>query len=270
MLARTIFTLLFAGTIAAQEEQKLTYTVRPRAVISITNGCGPITVRAAGKGKVVVTTVSRSDAVSLVNEQRGNRIQIKATPTRPGRNLVEYTVLVPRDAFVTLRSIDGALHARGLTGDLIMEASSGAVEVTGLVNAHIQVKTLSGPINLTDIREGHLDVLSVSGNVRLQSVVGSSVAVHSGSGWISYEGDPGTTGEYVLTTHSGDLELSIPASALVDIKARSVKGESDRGFPNGPVSPGAGQGNRLLRRGIVSTSRFVLRSFTGKIRLKRP
>jgi Putative adhesin len=202
VLARTILTLLFAGTIAAQE-QKLTYTVGPKAVISITNGCGPITVRAAGKGKVVVTTVSRSEAVSLVNEQRGNRIQIKATPIRQGRNLVEYTVLVPRDALVILRSVDGTLQAQGLTGDLIMEASSGAVGVTGLVNAHIRVRTLSGPINLTDIREGHLNVLSVSGNVKLQSVVGSSVAVHSESGWISYEGDPGTTGEYVLTLLSG-------------------------------------------------------------------
>ena len=47
-----------------------------------------------------------------------------------------------------------------------------------------------------------------------------------------YEGDPGRTGEDLLVSHSGDLEVSIPASAAVEIKAHSVKGESDEQLPN--------------------------------------
>ena len=55
--------------------------------------------------------------------------------------------------------------------------------------------------------------------------------MNSGSGLISYEGDPGPVGEYLLTSHSGDLDVSIPASAWVDIKARSIKGQADPDFP---------------------------------------
>jgi hypothetical protein len=79
---------------------------------------------------------------------------------------VEYTVLVPRDAFVILRSVQGTLHAQGLTIDLILEGATAAVEMTDIVDAYVQVKTFSGPITLTDIRNSRLNVFSVSGNER--------------------------------------------------------------------------------------------------------
>ena len=72
---------------------------------------------------------------------------------------------------------------------------------------------------------------SVSGDVNLRNVTGPSIEVNSGGGRITYVGDPGPVGEYLLTSHSGDLDVSIPASALVDIKARSIKGQADPGFP---------------------------------------
>jgi hypothetical protein len=261
---------LFAVTVSAQEGKQSRFTVGPRAVISITNHYGPITVKPSGNGQVVVTTVSHSDAISFMNEQHGNRIELRASSSRQGNTLADYTVLVPRNAFVSLRSYDGTLHAQGLRGDVILEAATATVEVTDMSVAHIHVKTLSGPINLSNIRNSHLDVHSVSGNVRLHEVIESSVEVNSGSGRIAYEGDPGTDGEYRLTSHSGDLEISIPASALVDINAHSMKGESDKEFPRPGGLPAVGQGNLLLKRGIVGTSRFVLRSFTGRIQLKRP
>jgi len=261
---------LLALTAAAQEKKEFTYNVGPRAVVSITNNYGPITVKPSRNRQVVVETVSHSDAVGLVNEQHGDRIELRAISSRPGTDLVDYTVLVPVDAFVSLRSSDGTLRAQGLRGDVILEAAAASVEVTDISDAHLHVKTLSGPITLTDIRNSHLDIHSVSGNVTIRNVTGPSVEVNSGSGRISYQGDPGSTGEYLLTSHSGDLDISIPASALVDIRARSIKGQSDPDFPIANGFSAAGTGNLLLKPGTVTGSRFDLRSFRGKIRLKRP
>src|SRR5580704_1445828 len=259
-----------ALTAAAQDKKEFIYNVGPQAVVSITNNYGPITVKPSGSRQVVVETVSHSDAVGLVNEQHGDRIELRSISSRQGTNLVDYTVLVPIDAFVSLRSSDGTLRAQGLRGDVILEASGGSVEVTDISDAHLHVKTLSGPITLTDIRNSHLDIHSVHGNVNLHNVTGPSVEVNSGAGRITYDGDPGSAGEYMLTSHSGDLEVSIPASALVDIKARSIKGQSDPEFPiaSGFSAPGAQ--NLLLKPGMTIGSRFELRSFRGKIRLKRP
>src|SRR5882724_3368185 len=268
---------LLALTAAAQnaasqskDKKEFTYSVGPRAVVSITNNYGPITVKPSGGRQVVIETVSHSDAVSLVNEQHGDRIELRSMSTRQGTNLVDYTVLVPADAFVSLRSSDGTLRAQGLRGDVLLEAAAASVEVTDISDAHLHIRTLTGPISLTDIRDSHLDIHSVSGNVTIRNVTGPSVEVNSGSGRISYQGDPGSTGEYLLTSHSGDLDISIPASALVDIRAHSIKGQSDPDFPIANGFSAAGTGNVLLKPGTVTGSRLDLRSFRGKIRLKRP
>src|ERR1700693_5904491 len=184
---------LLAPTSSAQENQEnkeFSYAVGPGAVISITNNYGPITVRPSGSGQVVVQTVSHSDAISLVNEQHGDRIELRSSSSRPGTDLVDYTVLVPVDAFVSLRALDGTLRAQGLRGDVILEAAAASVEVSDISDAHLHVRTLTGPITLTDIRNSHLDIHSVNGNVTIRNVTGPSVEVNSGSGRISYQGDP--------------------------------------------------------------------------------
>src|SRR4051794_16709366 len=261
---------LLALSAEAQDKKEFTYTVGPKAVVSITNNYGPITVKPSGSRQVLVEAVSHSDAVSLVNEQHGNRIELRSASTRSGTNQVDYTVLVPVDAFVSLRSSDGTLRAQGLRGDVILEAAAASVEVTDISDAHLHVRTLTGPITLTDIRNTHLDIHSISGDVKMRNVTGPSVEVNSGSGQISYDGDPGRMGESLLTSHSGDLNISIPANAWVNIKAHSVQGQSDPDFPVANSFASGGTGNLLLKPGMVTGSRFELRSFRGKIHLKRP
>jgi hypothetical protein len=255
---------------AAQEKKEFSCTVGPLAVISITNNYGPITVKPSGSSQVLVETIFHSDAVNVVNEQHGDRIELRSTSSRPGTNLVEYTVLVPAAAFVTLRSSDGTLRAQGLRGDVVLQAASGSVEVTDISDAHLHVKTLDGPVTLTDIRNSHLDIHSVRGNVNLHNVTGPSVEVNSGAGRITYEGDPGRVGEYMPTSHTGDLEVSIPASAWVEIKARSIKSPFDPEFPSISNTPVLGQTSLLGKPGKTLGSRFELRSFSGKIHIKRP
>ena len=253
---------------AAQEKREISCTVGPGAVISITNNYGPISVKPSGSSQVLVETIFHSDGVNLVNEQHGDRIELRSISSRQGANLVEYTVLVPAAAFVTLRSSDGTLRAQGLRGDVVLETASGSAEVTDISDAHLHVKTLNGPISLTDIRNSYLDIHSVR-SVNLHNVTGPSVEVNSGNGRITYDGDPGRVGEYLLTSHTGDLEVSIPANAWVEIKARSVRGQSDPEFPNVSNVPTMGQINLIGKPGKIG-SRFELRSFSGKIRLKRP
>jgi len=272
-IPQIVFTIsLLALTAVSQERQaskSSSYAVGPGAVVSITNNYGPVSVKPSGSSQVVVETVSHSDSIRVVNEQHGDRIELRSTSSRPGTNLVDYTVLVPAAVFVSVRSSDGSLRVQGLSGDVVLEAASGSVEVTNISDAHLHVKTLSGPIILTDISNSHLDIHSVSGDVNLHNVAGRSVDVNSGSGRITYDGDPGRIGEYLLSSHSGNLEVSIPASAWVEIKARSIKNQSDPEFPTAGKPPAMGQINLMGKPGKIG-SRFELRSFSGKIHLKRP
>jgi hypothetical protein len=256
--------------LASQETKLVRYVVGPKPLISITNDYGAITVSPSGNNQVVVSTVSHSDAIRFVNERHGDRVELRAESDRRGTSLAEYTVLVPNDSIVTLRSLDGSLRAEGLRGDVILEAATAHVEVTAITGAHVHVKTLSGPVTLTDIRDSHLDIHSVSGNIDIHNVTGAFVEVSSDSGRITYDGDPGFAGYYRLTSHTGDLDVSIPANASVDIKARSLKGKSEQAASNVDGVVPTDQKSLFLKPGVAGASRVVLRSFKGRIRLKRP
>jgi Putative adhesin len=254
----------------ARVKKEARFTVGQKPVVSITNNYGPITVRPSGTNQVVVTMVSYSDEVSFVNEQHGTRIKLRAESKRAGRDLAEYSVLAPAGSTVILQSLDGALFAQGLRGDAVLEGATSTAEVTDAAGAHIHIKTLSGSARLTNIRHSRLYISSVTGNIDVRNVTESLIEAHSASGRITYEGDPGTSGDCKLTSHSGDLDVSIPAGAVVQIDAHSFTGVGDPPTTSG-TTPGSSQGNRFLKPGPMrSGSRFVLRSFRGKIHLKRP
>ena len=108
------------------------------------------------------------------------------------------------------------------------------------------------------------------GNIDILNVTESSIEAHSTTGRITYDGDPGTSGEYKLTSYTGDLDVSIPGGAIVQIDAHSFTGVGDPPTTS-DTTQGSSQGNWFLKSGpIRSGSRFVLRSFRGKIHLKRP
>jgi len=255
---------------SAQNKKEFSYTVGSHAVISITNNYGPITIKPSRNGLVVITTVSYSENVSLENEQHGNRIELRSISPHEGSGPVNYTVLVPDDSLVRVRSSSGTVHAQGLHGDLILQAETATVEVSDVSDAHLHVNTLSGPISLMNIRNSHLDVRSVSGDVTLHDVTGSSVEVNSARGGIKYDGDPGPAGEFRLTSHSGDLRISIPISASVDISSHSVNGKSDEYLPKRDGALARSSKNLFLKPTVTSASRFVLRSFKGNIHVSRP
>jgi DUF4097 and DUF4098 domain-containing protein YvlB len=254
----------------AQQKKEFNYTVGPKAVISITNNCGSITVKPSGNRQVLITAGSQSDAIGFVGERHGKRIEFRADCNLPRTEHTDYTLLVPVDAFISLRSFDGAVHASGLRGDVILETMSASIVVTDIDHAHLHVRTLGGPVSLTAIGNSHVDVQSVRGDVHISKVSGSFLEVHSGTGRITYDGDPGTAGDYLLASQSGDLEVSIPATASVEIKTQSIKGDPDQEVRNPGAVSGVGHRNLLMKPGVVNASRFVLRSFSGNIRLKRP
>ena len=100
---------------ATQETKLVRYVAGPKPLISITNDYGAVTVRPSGGNQIVVSTASHSDAISFASEQRGNRVELRATSNRAGTSLAEL-LLVPNHSIVTLRCLDGSLRAEGLEG----------------------------------------------------------------------------------------------------------------------------------------------------------
>jgi DUF4097 and DUF4098 domain-containing protein YvlB len=265
------------GIMAIAESRKdYRFTVGPKATISVVNDYGPISVRPSTGSQVVVTATLHSDKVEVDNDQSGNRVQIHShllNGATQDTGKVDYELLVPADASVTLHSSTGPLRAERLNGDVTLEGAAANVDVHDISDAHVHVNTVSGIVNVGNVRNGHVEITSVSGPITLVDVSGPKVQVSSTSGNISYAGDFGGGGEYQLVSHTGDIAATVPEGASFDVTARSVHGSVDNGdlqfqpknhtfFSQVPGSAFAGTMGK-------AASSVVLRTFSGKIHLKK-
>jgi DUF4097 and DUF4098 domain-containing protein YvlB len=268
---------IMSGTLLAETHKEYRFNVGPRAGVSVNNPYGSVSVKPSTGNIVVIRAVLSSDRVEVDNALVGNRVEVQShllpgADAQSGR--VDYEILVPADASITLHSSTGSLRAEKLHGDVSLEGAAATVDVRDITNAHVHIKTLNGPITLTNVQEGHVEIDSLSGNVTLRSVNGPLVQVVSTSGGISYIGDFGDHGDYRFTSHSGDIDALVPGSTSADVSARSVRGEVHDDIPLQPkphtsfvLKEGVALWGTMGRAAVSST--VVLRSFSGKIHLRK-
>jgi DUF4097 and DUF4098 domain-containing protein YvlB len=268
---------IMSGTLLAQTHKEYRFNVGPRAGVSINNPYGSVSVKPSTGNFVVINAILSSDKVEVDNALVGNRVEVQShllTGSDALSGRVDYEILAPADASITMHSSSGSLRAEKLNGDMSLEGAAATVDVRDITNAHVHIKTLNGPVTLTNVQDGHIEVDSLSGNVSLRSVNGSVVQVVSTSGGISYIGDFGDHGDYRFTSHSGDIDAVVPGSTSADVSARSVRGEVHDDIPLQPkqhtsfvLKEGVALWGTMGRAAVSST--VVLRSFSGKIHLRK-
>jgi DUF4097 and DUF4098 domain-containing protein YvlB len=268
---------VLAGTLVAESHKEYRFNVGPKSGVSVSNPYGSISVKPSTGNFVVVNALLSSDKVEVDNSQTGNHLDI-TSHLLPGANAdsgrVDYQIFVPADASITLHSITGPLHAEKLHGDVTLEGSGATVDVRDVSNAHVHVKTLNGSVTLTNVQQGHVEVDSLSGDVTLDQVSGPLVQVISTSGKINYIGDFGSSGEYRLTSHSGDINATVPENTSADVSAHSVRGEVHDDIhlqPKAHTSFIYKEGSAFVGTmgRVAVSSTVVLRSFSGKIHLRK-
>jgi len=269
-----VLLLVVAAYAADGIRKEYHFKVHRRASVSIINPYGPISVKPGNGYQVVANAILHSDKVEIDQSQSGNRVSL-VSHLLPGADAdsgrVEYEVLVPADADVTLQSTNGPLRAERLHGDVILEGNTATVDVRDLRDGHVHVRTLNGPVTLTDVNDGHVEITSVSGDVALNSVSGPLVHVNSTSGKIFYNGDFGGGGEYSLMTHTGDIEATAPSYASIDVVASSAQGKVENDFSLQPshTSFAARAGSAFAGTIGKAASSVKLFSVSGKIHLKK-
>ncbi len=274
MCAVVIVLVLVAFSAAETIRKEYNFKVGRRASVSIINQYGPVSIKPGPRKQVVVVATLYSDKVEIDQSKSGKRVSV-LSHLLPGADAntgrVDYEVLVPADANVTLRSTNGPLHVEKLHGDVILEGNTAMVDVHDVSGGHLRVKTLNGAVTLTNVTDGHVEITSVSGDVALNAVNGTLVHVNSSSGKIHYDGDFGESGDYSLTSHSGDIEAIAPAYTSIEVVARSVQGRVDNDFPLRPEHttfvPQAGSAFAGTMGEAASSVKLL--SFSGKIHLKK-
>jgi DUF4097 and DUF4098 domain-containing protein YvlB len=267
----------FAALLAsAQTRKEIKLNVGPGATLIITNDFGPVTVHTAAGSQVFATATVRSDQMEIDQTHSGSRVELftHALQQRPtgdaGR--VDFDVTVPVDCAVTVHSSTGPITIEKVRGDINADGETANINVHDVSNGHVHLRTLKGNVTLANVSNGHVDVTSVSGPVSLSNVSGPNVEVNTTNGKISYTGMFSNNGEYLFTTHSGDIDVMLPANASIDVAARSVNGKVENDFPFQPKQHNpfpVTSGRAFAGTSNSGSSGVQLRSFSGTIRVKK-
>src|SRR2546430_4055898 len=117
--AKVITVLTLAGMAfgAGETRKDMHFKVGKRPIVTINNPYGPVVVKAGAAHEISVTAILHSDKVELDQSKSRNRVDI-VSHLLPGGDassgIVEYEILVPPDANLTLHSDNGRIHAEKL------------------------------------------------------------------------------------------------------------------------------------------------------------
>ncbi|HEY7402201.1 MAG TPA: DUF4097 family beta strand repeat-containing protein [Candidatus Angelobacter sp.] len=281
-LAITGFTLTFfaATANAADVRKEAKLELAPGGNITIVNGSGSVALRSAFSGRQVVvayTTHSDKVEVDLNTTADKQRVELRThaiagqKPT-PDEAKVDFEVAVPPGAVVNVNTVSAPVTAEGISGDITLSSESGQIEVHNMAKSHLHIRSMNAAVSLTGINTTHVDVSSNGGPVHMSNVVGPRVVVGTTSGNVDYRGDCSGGGDYIFTTHSGEIDMWLPKSASVEFSAHTRTGSVENEFPleekphpNLPQS----QGRSFAGTSNSGSSSVELDSINGKIRVKK-
>jgi Putative adhesin len=267
------------------------------------NVSGDIVVTGAGGDDVRIEATKRvrhpneTEARTILSEieiqvqERSGRVEVRTEYPRR-RNWsggVDFTVSVPRDASVSLRSvsgtvkvsnINGELRAESVSGDIITSATrklrmtktvSGNLEISDAEADELSASSVSGDVNVNRLKASGFDAQTVSADLRLTDIDVDHASMRSVSGDIEYAGRLARTGRYQFQSHSGDVRVTPVDARGFTIEASTFSGDvrSDyaltlQGLPGNSLVP-AGR-NRSVRGSFGDAgATLMLQSFSGDI-----
>lgn len=248
-------------------EQTETFSRTLRAgrgvTLDLQNITGSITVTGAAGDDIVIEAVKRARArdaqrakailaaLDIRLEERPLRVTIRTVYPRIGSGsaAVDYTVRVPQDAAVVLNSVSGDLRVANVRGELRLETVSGGVhagqsprlgfaksmsgnvEITGTIEGELSASSLTGALLLKDVKARAVELTTISGDVVLNGVSVDRARVRSVNGDLHFTGALSKNGRYDMNSHSGRIQLMLPATSGFEIDASTYSGNLRSDLP---------------------------------------
>ena len=264
---------------AAETRKEARIDIAPGGTVNIISGGGSVALHSGSGRQVLATYTVHSDKIEVDQNTSADRQRIELrTHALPGQQptadeaRVDYEVTIPAGISVNVTTTSAPITAEGLNGDIGLSSETGQITIANALKSHVRVRSMTAPITLKDVTISHVDIQSAGGAVQLNNVTGQRVAVGTTSGNIEYRGDCSGGGDYLFTTHSGAIDVTLPPTASVDLSARSTTGTVENAFPlqekhhNSFVPQ---QGRSFAGTSNSGSSSVELQSFSGKIRVKK-
>jgi DUF4097 and DUF4098 domain-containing protein YvlB len=278
LTAATVYICLSAAH-AADTRKETKIDIAAGGTVNIVSGGGSITLHSGLGHQLLVTYTLHSAKVEVDQNASANRQRVELiTHALPGEKptadeaKVDYDVTVPAGVSVNVSTTSASITADSVNAEIGLSSETGQITVRNIAKSHVRVRSMTAPVNLKDVTMSRVDIQSTGGAVQLTNVTGQRIAVGTSSGNIEYLGDCSGGGDYILTTHSGAIDVTLPATASVDLSARSTNGQVENAFPLQEKTHNSfvpRQGRSFAGTSNSGSSSVELQSFSGKIRVKK-
>jgi DUF4097 and DUF4098 domain-containing protein YvlB len=304
-LAMAIATI--AGSAAAQQTINETRPAAPCGAVEVHNTAGSVRVVGWNRNEVQVTGTLGRGTERLDFTTEGDRTRIRVVLPRNARDVQgsQLEIRVPVQSSPQVQTVSADIEISGVRGGLEAQAVSGRVEITADRAPTLKASTVSGGVRLRG-SSGSVDAESVSGTLDIQvatqraraktvsgdltlreasgsaeaSTVSGNALVDGGrfnrmslssvSGTLHFRGELEQGGLYHLNSHSGNVELRLPARTAADFEVNTFSGRITNDF--GPAAERTSRyapGMELRFTAAGGGARVVAKTFSGNVRLIR-
>ena len=167
---------------------------------------------------------------------------------------------------VNAETVRGEVTVKGGEGNVSVQSVEGSVTVTD-VNGRVEAQSVNESVTVERVT-GDLAVQTVNGDVALEAIKSGSVEASTVNGDITYDGTIQNGGRYELSTHQGDLAITVPENANATVSVNTFNGTFESDYP--VTLTGRNQRRKFSFTIGNGSARVDLESFGGDIRLARP
>jgi putative adhesin len=244
-------------------------------------------------GEIAVGVWGR-DAVRVQSEHSSReRVDVRATDAQvsvrarstmgpPGSQDLKITVpawmrldLSGTYTDVTVDGVQGQINVDTVRGDIRVKGGAEFVTLKS-VEGTVTLENAKGRINIRSVNED-VKLIDVAGDVTAETVNGSltmermqadSVDAATVNGPVVFEGAIRSNGQYRITSHNGDVAMTVPDNTSATVSVRTYNGSFSPNFqvPSDDASRRNRRYNFTLGGG---SARIVLESFGGTIRMTK-
>ena len=174
-----------------------------------------------------------------------------------------------------LSEISGMVNGKSISGDLTVVKAGMSVDCSSVsgtlrftdIGGDADLNSISGDVILDNCR-GNVEAETVSGNVKLQGITkASSVKAKSLSGDVRYYGNIYENGSYNFKSHSGNVNMEIPANSAFELVSKTFSGDIHTDFD---ITISGKLGRRSLHGTVNGGGADIsINTFSGDVYLKK-
>jgi hypothetical protein len=189
LLAIAALSLAASAAFAAPQSFDKRFDAAPGGHLTVDTDLGSVAIVGRDAHAVVIhAQMDDSDHLQVTAEQTTSGVSVAGHVTDRGwfdwfhvsSSHVRFTIEVPRDYSVELKTSGGSLDVRELTGSVRGKTSGGRIEAER-IHGNTKLDTSGGSIEIVD-STGDLDVNTSGGSITLKGVDGRIKAFTSGGG----------------------------------------------------------------------------------------